>query len=72
MIRRAYEGFLSEEEISLLLKGENFRLNSDQIVERLEMLVRHRAEKEIALLEGGDEIELEKGEVVEAVEDTNI
>ena len=45
MIRRAYDGFLSEEEIERLLKGENFRLNADQITERLEKLVQYRAEK---------------------------
>ena len=45
MIRRAYEGFLTEDEIEDLLKGQDFRLNADQIKERLEKLVQYRAEK---------------------------
>ena len=45
MIRRAYEGFLTPEEIEELLEGKNFRLNSAEIIKRLGELVEYRERK---------------------------
>lgn len=45
MIESAYKGFLSEDEIKGLLKGTNIRLDSEEIIERLQTLVGYRNSK---------------------------
>lgn len=42
MIESAYKGFLSDDEIKGLLKGTNIRLDSEEIIERLQGLIEYR------------------------------
>lgn len=45
LFRDVYEGFLSEEEISLLKKGVDFRFDRDEIVQRIERMKRFKTQK---------------------------
>lgn len=46
-IREQYTGFLSEEEIVRVLKGDDLYFDSDEIKERLEVFQEYREEKEL-------------------------
>ena len=46
-MRDSYKGFLTDEEIEDLLKGQDFRFDSDEIIERLGNLAEYRAKTEV-------------------------
>ena len=61
MAKELYAGFLTDEEINQLLYGRQFWFNSEQIIERLENLTKHR-ESKLA-----EEIEKQREAIADAV-----
>ena len=65
LMRKYYEGFLSEEEIDLTLKGADLWMNSEEVVERLEKKITKESEQEPQPLTREVAQELSKEELIE-------
>lgn len=65
LMRKYYDGFLSEEEINLTLKGADLWMNSEEVVERLEKKITKESEQEPQPLTREVAQELSKEELIE-------